>query len=118
MFEMRFPTKIIFGQNCVHQVGAEACEYGDRALLVTGRSAMREAGVIGKITDLLKASGFDVALQEAQSAKTLLLLRIFDVCIPLLTSAAAILIMMTYSITEQRAYEIRNELEQRRGKIT
>ncbi|MFC1717298.1 iron-containing alcohol dehydrogenase family protein [Candidatus Poribacteria bacterium] len=58
MFEMRFPTKIVFGQNCVDQIGAEACEYGDRALLVTGRSAMRKAGVVDKITDLLKASEF------------------------------------------------------------
>lgn len=58
MFEMRFPTKIIFGQNCVDQVGVEVSEYGDRALLVTGRSAMRKAGIIDRITDLLKVSGF------------------------------------------------------------
>jgi len=58
MFEMRFPTKIIFGQNSVDQIGAEACEYGDRALLITGKSAMRKAGIIDRIADLLKSSGF------------------------------------------------------------
>ncbi len=58
IFEMRFPTKIVFGQDCVQQIGAEACGYGDRALLVTGRSAMRKAGIVDKITELLKASGF------------------------------------------------------------
>jgi alcohol dehydrogenase class IV len=58
MFELRFPTKIIFGRDSVDRVGAEAREYGNRALLVTGRSAMRKAGVIDKVTNLLKAAGF------------------------------------------------------------
>ncbi len=65
MFELRLPEKIIFGRNSVDRVGAEACEYGDRALLVTGRSAMREAGVIDKVTDSLKGSGFqDIHLYD------------------------------------------------------
>ena len=57
MFELRFPTKIVFGQNAVDQVGEEARGYGDRAFLVTGRSAMRKAGITDKIVDLLKAAG-------------------------------------------------------------
>jgi GPH family glycoside/pentoside/hexuronide:cation symporter len=77
---------------------------------------MAIAGLLTGI--LLKASGFDVALAAAQPAKTLLLLRIFDVCIPICTSVIAILIMSTYKITEKKAHEIRKELEQRRGKIT
>jgi GPH family glycoside/pentoside/hexuronide:cation symporter len=44
-------------------------------------------------------------------------LRIFDVGVPLATSALAVLIMMTYKITEERAYEIRAELERRRGAL-
>jgi GPH family glycoside/pentoside/hexuronide:cation symporter len=47
----------------------------------------------------------------------LLLLRIFDVGGPLVTSAIAIGIIATYTITEQRAYEIRQELERRRGEL-
>jgi alcohol dehydrogenase class IV len=58
MFELRFPTKIIFGRDSVDQIGAEAREYGDRALLATGKSAMRKAGIIDKVINLLKASGF------------------------------------------------------------
>jgi GPH family glycoside/pentoside/hexuronide:cation symporter len=42
-------------------------------------------------------------------------LRVIDVGIPLLTSAIAIAIMSTYSITEARANQIREELEKRRG---
>ena len=66
---------------------------------------------------MLNASGFDVELQEPQPDRTLFLLRVFDVGVPLLTSAAAIFIMTTYKITEERAYEIREELQKRRGKL-
>ncbi|MFZ9010275.1 MAG: MFS transporter [Anaerohalosphaeraceae bacterium] len=67
---------------------------------------------------MLKASGFDVALGSGQSDKTLFLLRVFDVGVPIVTSAIALFIIATYTISEQRAHEIRVELEQRRGKIT
>ena len=53
-----------------------------------------------------------------QSASTLFYLRLFDVVIPIITSAAAIVIMWPYEITESRANEIREELEQRRSKIS
>jgi GPH family glycoside/pentoside/hexuronide:cation symporter len=66
---------------------------------------------------MLNVSGFDVALEGAQPERTLFLLRVFDVGVPLVTSAVAILIMATYKITEQKAYEIRAELERRRGKL-
>jgi GPH family glycoside/pentoside/hexuronide:cation symporter len=65
---------------------------------------------------MLKVSGFEVELASAQSEQTLLLLRVFDVCVPLLTSAVAIGIIATYEINEARAHEIRQELERRRGK--
>jgi len=75
---------------------------------------MALAGLLTGI--MLNASGFDVAL-VAQPEQTLLLLRVFDVCVPLITSALAIVIMLTYPISETRAYEIRSELERRRGKL-
>ena len=62
------------------------------------------------------AAFVDVAF-EAQSEQTLFLLRVFDVGVPLVTSALAIAIMLTYQIGERRAYEIRAELERRRGKL-
>ena len=65
---------------------------------------------------LLKASGFDVALGAGQADKTLFLLRLFDVGIPIVTSAIALWIIASYSITEKKAHEIRAELERRRGK--
>lgn len=66
---------------------------------------------------LLKASGFDVALGAGQAEQTLFLIRIFDVGIPIVTSAIALWIIASYSITEEKAYEIRCVLEERRGKI-
>jgi GPH family glycoside/pentoside/hexuronide:cation symporter len=65
---------------------------------------------------MLNASGFAVEL-ELQPEKTLFLLRVFDVGVPLVTSALAIVIMLTYQISERRAYEIRAELERRRGRL-
>jgi len=66
---------------------------------------------------MLNASGFDVTLESGQPVKTLFLLRVFDVVVPLVTSVLALWIISTYEITEARAYEIRSELERRRGKL-
>jgi GPH family glycoside/pentoside/hexuronide:cation symporter len=75
---------------------------------------MALAGLLTGI--MLNASGFDVEF-AAQSQNTLFFLRVFDVGVPLVTSALAIVIMLTYQISEQKAYEIRAELERRRGKL-
>ncbi|MBT8075347.1 MAG: MFS transporter, partial [Gammaproteobacteria bacterium] len=66
---------------------------------------------------LLKVSGFDVALGAAQAEETLLLIRLFDVGIPIVTSLIALGIVATYQLTEERVYDIRAELEERRGKV-
>ena len=65
---------------------------------------------------LLNATGFDVALGGDQSSRTILLLRICDVGIPILTSALAIWAVAAYPITEEKANQVRAELELRRGK--
>lgn len=65
---------------------------------------------------LLNATGFDVNLEGAQTERTLLLMRVFDMVIPMVTSAIAIWVIATYSLTEEKAHEVRLELEKRRGK--
>jgi GPH family glycoside/pentoside/hexuronide:cation symporter len=67
---------------------------------------------------LLNATGFDVALEGAQTENTIFLLRLFDVGVPILASAIAIWAVARFPITEDRAYEIRAELDQRRGGTT
>jgi len=64
---------------------------------------------------LLNATGFDVALGAAQTERTLFLLRVFDVVIPMLTSSLAIYMIASYPISEARAHDTRVELERRRG---
>jgi len=66
---------------------------------------------------LLNATGFDVDLGGAQSADTIFLLRLFDAGIPVIASGFAIWAVATFGITQARAGEIRQELEQRRGAV-
>ena len=64
---------------------------------------------------LLNATGFDVALGGDQTADTIFMMRIFDVGVPVVASAIAIWAIATYTITEEKAYEVRQKLEARRG---
>lgn len=64
---------------------------------------------------LLNATGFDVALNGAQGADTIVWMRIFDAFIPAFTSVLAIVAIAAYPITEDTAYRTRQLLERRRG---
>jgi glycoside/pentoside/hexuronide:cation symporter, GPH family len=66
---------------------------------------------------LLNGTGFDVALGGAQSERTITLMRLFDAVVPFVASGAAIWIIATFSITEERAHEVRRQLEARRGRV-
>ena len=66
---------------------------------------------------LLNATGFDVALEGNQSEQTLFLMRVYDVVVPVVLSLLAILLIARYSITESKAYEVRAQLEERRGLV-
>lgn len=65
---------------------------------------------------LLVSSGFDVELGANQTREALVNLRLFNVVIPMVTSAIAIAIMWRYEISQESANETRRELEARRGK--
>jgi 1,3-propanediol dehydrogenase/alcohol dehydrogenase len=58
--EFRLPEVTHFGWGAVERVGEEAARIGKRALLVTGRSAMKRAGVTDRVCSLLRAAGVDV----------------------------------------------------------
>ena len=64
---------------------------------------------------LLNATGFDVALEGSQTERTIVLMRMCDAFIPAATSALAIWAIASFSITEEKAYEVRQQLEARRG---
>ena len=64
---------------------------------------------------LLNATGFDVDLAGDQTERTLFLMRVFDVTVPLVASIVALLLIASYGITEPKARAIRAALEERRG---
>jgi GPH family glycoside/pentoside/hexuronide:cation symporter len=66
---------------------------------------------------LLNATGFDVALEGHQTAHAITMMRLFDAFVPFVASGIAIWMIATYSITEERAHEVRRELEARRGAV-
>ncbi len=63
---------------------------------------------------LINATGFHQELGLAQTPTTLLWLRIFDICIPIITSIIAIFVIKTFEISEDSAYDIRGQVERRR----
>jgi GPH family glycoside/pentoside/hexuronide:cation symporter len=65
---------------------------------------------------LLNATGFDVALGGDQTANAILWMRIWDIAVPVVASAIAIWAIASYTITEEKAHEVREALEARRGK--
>jgi len=64
---------------------------------------------------LLVWTGFNVALGANQTPKTLLLMRLCDIGIPIVTSLIAIYIIVTFDISEARAFEVRQQIERRRA---
>jgi len=72
------------------------------------------AGFVGGA--MLTGTGFRQEAGLAQPDETLLWMRIFDVCIPIVTSIIALFIIKTIDITEEKAHDVRRQLEERRGK--
>ena len=66
---------------------------------------------------LLNMTGFDIDLAGAQAEKTLFLMRIFDIAIPMVASAIAIWIIATYDLDEDKANTVRQALEARRNAV-
>ena len=65
---------------------------------------------------ILKLVGFDESIGR-QSAETMINLRIADIVIPAVTAAMAIFVMWGYSLSEERAKEIKALLIKRRGEL-
>jgi len=67
---------------------------------------------------LLNATGFQVEMGGAQTSRTFLLMRIFDVIIPATAAALSIWAVASFKISEEKSYEIRQELLARRKNNT
>ncbi len=64
---------------------------------------------------LLNATGFDVSLEGNQTLQTITEIRLYDALLPLAFSAVAIWAIASFPLTEEKAHEIRAQLEARRG---
>lgn len=53
------PTKIIFGENTISQLGDEARKYGKKALLLYGKGAIKKNGVYDQVVASLQAAGIE-----------------------------------------------------------
>ncbi|MDJ0813623.1 MAG: MFS transporter [Woeseiaceae bacterium] len=66
---------------------------------------------------LLVWTGFDVELGSNQTPEAIRLMRLCDAFIPAAASAVAIWAVATYPISEEKAHDIRKQLEARRGAV-
>jgi GPH family glycoside/pentoside/hexuronide:cation symporter len=64
---------------------------------------------------LLVGTGFDVDFGGNQAPDTIRLMRICDALIPCIASGIAIWSIASYTITEEKAHDVRKQLEARRG---
>jgi alcohol dehydrogenase YqhD (iron-dependent ADH family) len=59
-FRFYNPTKLIFGQDTVSQLGAQVKPYGTSVLLVYGGGSIKRTGLYDKVTEQLRGIGADV----------------------------------------------------------
>ncbi len=59
MFELRYPNRLIFGNGCFDRLGEVAAEFGRKALITTGKRAMRESGTLDKALELLQGANVE-----------------------------------------------------------
>ena len=115
----------------------QACWLADRphqcGTLHTWQEVLRPVDGLGKpakpraMTQELRSHGeHDVKVrrrttlqpdQDVSEEPRLFYIRLFNVAIPMATSAIAIIVMWRYQITESKANDTRRQLEERRGRL-
>jgi len=59
-FDFWNPTKIIFGKDSISQIGKETQKFGEKVLLVYGKSSIKKSGLYDKVVNSLRAAKLDV----------------------------------------------------------
>jgi alcohol dehydrogenase class IV len=59
------PTEIITGCGCVSEVGRVSARYGDRVMVVSGRTFARRSGLLQRVTQLAQAEGLIVTTYDS-----------------------------------------------------
>jgi alcohol dehydrogenase YqhD (iron-dependent ADH family) len=71
-FTFHNPTKIVFGQGTLDQIGAEAAPYGKKALYIYGKGSIKRNGVYEKTVASLKSAGIELVEFEGVKANPVL----------------------------------------------
>lgn len=53
-FQYCLPVNIIFGEDCILKVGKEARRYGEKVLIVTGKSSVKKTGLLDRVIKILE----------------------------------------------------------------
>ena len=100
-----------------HQSLGAVVEGGKDAVDLVEVATSHDHLLVDRIEVLLPAGhlGFDVELGSNQTPEAIVLMRLCDAIVPCIASAIAIWSIASYSITEEKAHEVRMQLEARRG---
>jgi alcohol dehydrogenase class IV len=66
-WSFNIPTQFIFGWGCLNDLASYTNKFGDRVLLVTGKNAMRQTGVLNRVEGLFETAGIKVSLFDGIS---------------------------------------------------
>lgn len=59
-FESYLPTRILFGNKKIQEIGKQVKQYGDNVLLVTGKHSMKASGFTDRIAEVLRSEAISV----------------------------------------------------------
>jgi len=59
-FEFYSPTRVIFGENILKDIGKTAGDFGTKALLVYGRNSIKKSGLYDQLVSDLKEAGISI----------------------------------------------------------
>ncbi len=72
---------------------------------------------VGASGFILSATGFDAKLEGAQSPHALFMMRLLLAVIPVIGLVLSMLALSRFPLTQAKMFEIRSQLEARRGKV-
>ncbi|MEV5161950.1 iron-containing alcohol dehydrogenase [Streptomyces sp. NPDC053728] len=68
IFDFHLPTRIVFGRDGLTELGSQTREWGNQALIVCGRHAMRSTGILSRALDSLASAGVRTGVYDGISA--------------------------------------------------
>lgn len=70
-FSYHLPVNLIFGRKRIEEIGVQTAGYGQKAMVVTGKSSTKETGLLAKTIELLTRAGVDSVVFDRVEANPL-----------------------------------------------